>query len=298
MLTTLWVITIASMVALAGGLTGRNGINAARNRIQLERTFWIASGCARRAQAAVDAALAGALTLEDENLRWRTLGRALQRFRALDGSGCDLEMEAAGTRLSVNDASDDVIDRLLRALGHGEEALSLVDALADWRDTDDTRRPSGAERDWYAGAGRLPPRNAPLADIRELSSVRGFERRGTYDSVMTTDGERISLATAPMSVLLAVPGFTRETAERVVALQMSGTPLRDPLQLAGMISPTSRDELFAHYAEIVRITTVDPDAWILTSRASSGTPPSTVTLEWRMLRDQHRVIIGRTRVIE
>jgi hypothetical protein len=77
-----------------------------------------------------------------------------------------------------------------------------------------------------------------------------------------------------------------------------GNPPRDLLQLAGMVSASSRDELLSHYAEIVRATTVDPDAWILTSRASSGFPASRVTLEWKILRARHHATIGRTRVIE
>jgi hypothetical protein len=99
-------------------------------------------------------------------------------------------------------------------------------------------------------------------------------------------------------VLLAVPGFTRETAERVVALRDTGTPLRDLLQLPGVLSPSSREELVAHYPEIVRMTTVDPDGWILTSRATNGFPSSTVAIEWRILRGARRAAVARMRVIQ
>jgi type II secretory pathway component PulK len=298
MLTVLWLMTVASVVALAGGLAGRNGVNGARNRIQMERAFWVAMGCARRAHAGIDELLARAPTFQDASLRWRTLDRQLAQSAILTPAACDVTMEAAGTRLDLNRASDDAVGRLLRALGHGSESVEMVDALADWRDTDHVARPLGAESDWYAAVRRFEPRNANMADVRELSRVRGFEELERYETVATTEPGRVSLATAPVTVLLAVPGFTRESAERIVALRDDGTPLRDLLQLPGMLSPSSREELLAHYSEIVRMTTVDPDAWILTSRATSGFPSSTVAVEWRILRSARRAAIARMRVIQ
>jgi type II secretory pathway component PulK len=64
MITTLWVMTVASVIALAGALTGRSAVNATRHRTQLERGFWIASGCASRIRAAIDNALAESETFE------------------------------------------------------------------------------------------------------------------------------------------------------------------------------------------------------------------------------------------
>src|SRR5262245_8446055 len=171
MLTVLWVITVASIVALGGALVGRNAVNATRNRIQMERAFWTAMGCARRAQAEIDDRLQTATTIEEASLRWRTLDRQVLPLMA--NAACDASLEAAGTRLDMNAASPEMVLRLLRALGYGDKALEMVDALEDWRDPDDTRRPLGAERDWYLSAGRMPPRNGSLADIRELPRVRG-----------------------------------------------------------------------------------------------------------------------------
>jgi general secretion pathway protein K len=298
LLTVLWLMTVASIVALAGGLVARNGIDAARNRIQMERAFWIAMGCARRTQAAIDETLREGLTSEDAAARWRRLDREVGRSSVLIESPCEVRLEAAGTRLDVNAASDTTIERLLRGLGDGDDALERSNAVADWRDADDVPRPSGAERDWYAMVGREVPRNDDLADLRELARVRGFEMLSRYDTVFTVEPGRISLATAPAAVLMAVPGITRETAERIAALRDAGTPLRDLIHLPGMLSEASREELLAHYADIARLTTVDPGAWILTSRARIGFPASHVALEWRVVRAGRRGVIVRTRNLE
>ena len=149
----------------------------------------------------------------------------------------------------------------------------LAAALADWRDSDDVARPVGAERDWYAAAHRELPRNGPLADIRELARVRGFENLPPFEAVLTAEPGRVSLATAPATVLLAVPGFTRETADRIVALQDAGTPVTDVTSLLGLVSRASADSMLAHFPEIARVTTPDPGC-VDSHRARVGRDPA------------------------
>jgi general secretion pathway protein K len=297
MITVLWVMTVASFMAAAAALAGRNAVNATRNRTQLERAFWLAQGCAARVQSAIDDTLRAAETFEDAAQTWRVLDRAVLPIARTNPADCTVTLEAAGTRVDVNAASDEMIGALLRTLGYGQDAGSLVDALADWRDTDDVQRPSGAEREWYVAAGREVPRNGPLADIHELARVRGFEDIARFDSVLSAEPGRVSLATASVPVLLAVPGFTSETAERIVELRDAGSPVPDVLSLLDDLSPSSADAIMSRYSDIVRVTTPDPDAWILTVRGSSGYPPSTVVLDRRLVRTGKRCVVARTRSV-
>jgi general secretion pathway protein K len=297
MITVLWVMTVASVMAAAAALAGRNAVNATRNRTQLERAFWLAEGCAARAQSAIDDTLRVADTFEDAAQTWRVLDRAVLPVARTNPSECAITLEAAGTRIDINSASNEMIGALLQALGYGSDAEPLVDALADWRDTDDVQRPAGAEREWYLAAGREAPRNGPLADIRELAQVRGFENLARFDTVLSVEPGRVSLATASVPVLLAVPGFTRETADRIVELDRAGSPVSDVLSLLEMVSPSSADAIMLRYSEIVRVTTPDPDAWILTVRGSSGFPASTVVLDWRLVRVGRRCVVVRTRSV-
>jgi general secretion pathway protein K len=96
----------------------------------------------------------------------------------LDGSDAILSVavqDEAG-KVDLNIASEE----LLRALvvGAGVEAgAAVVDAILDYKDTDDDRRPSGAERAEYKAAGRPQgPKNAPFFVIEELAGVLGLRQ--------------------------------------------------------------------------------------------------------------------------
>jgi hypothetical protein len=135
------------------------------------------------------------------------------------------------------------------------------------------------------------PRNADIADLAELARIRGFENVKRFDSVLSVDRGRISLSTAPVSVLLALPGFTKEAAEAVVALRDAGTPLPSLLALLDVLSPSSRSSVLSRYSDVARIATTDPDAWILTVRASADSPLAPVLLRLRLQRAGRRAIV-------
>jgi general secretion pathway protein K len=295
MLTTLWVMSIASVVAMGAALVGRHAVSEGAARVELERGRWIALACERRAQAAIDVVLSNAASLDEGALVWRTLpARVLASPLA---AGCDVSLEAAGTRLDINNAPKEMIVNLLGAIGLGGRAPEMADALSDWRDADDDPLPLGAERAWYESAGRIVPRNGPLADVGELGRVRGFEDTSGLDSVATTEPGRVSLATAPVSVLMSVPGITRETAEEIVALQAAGAPLNDLLSVTASISEASVSALAARYPDAVRATTPDPEAWLVRVRVSRGVPAVSVRLEWRVIRTGPRCLVANTRSI-
>ncbi len=272
MITVLWVMTVASIMAMAAALAGRNAVNATRNRTHLDRALWVATGCAERARAAIDDRL-GESTYEDAGVAWRVLDRVVLPIAVPDGDDCRIALEAAGSTLDVNTASDAMLDSLFHTMGSSDDAATtMVSALADWR-----------------------VRNGDVVDLRQLEDLPGFTDVARYDSVLSAESGRVSLATAPVLVLRALPGITSETAERVAVLRDAGTPVSDPVTLVPSLSPPSADALMAHYADLVRVATADPDAWILTVAASSGLPASDVVLEWRLVRTGKRCVVVRTR---
>jgi type II secretory pathway component PulK len=285
MITMLWVMAVAAVVAATGVLAGRLAVHASRNRAELERAYWTAAGCASRTRALIDALLRDGTTGDAATVVWRTLDRRVTSAMRLDHA-CDVQLEALGTRVDVNTASDEMVARLLSALGVPESrSREMVDALADWKDSDDVARAAGAERSWYVAEHREQPRNGPIADVRELARVRGFERISDFDSVLGVDGGRVSLATAPVSVLMSISGVTRETAETIAQLREQGEPVGDLLAVTGLVSSSSADSLTARYADAAHVSTATPDGWILTVRTSSGFPPNTATLTMRLVRD-------------
>ncbi|OQX17073.1 MAG: hypothetical protein BWK76_10775 [Desulfobulbaceae bacterium A2] len=107
-----------------------------------------------------------------------------------------------------------------------DEALALIEALADWIDTDDSPRPGGAESSWYQGqGGGYACRNGPVTSLEELLLIRGMTRGllfgdsahpGLADFITVTgqDG-RVNINTAPPEVLLALGASNGQTADMV-----------------------------------------------------------------------------------
>jgi DNA uptake protein ComE-like DNA-binding protein len=73
-----------------------------------------------------------------------------------------------GSKLNINLASKLQLEKLPRM------TPDVVDAILDWRDTDDDVQQMGAERDYYANRSLgYVPRNGPFRSIAELELVAG-----------------------------------------------------------------------------------------------------------------------------
>lgn len=308
-LAVLWVMVGVAALGLALSLAARNAIRSSENRRAATIAAWRAEGCAERARSVIEDVLdgrsAGAGALSPySRAGWRTLDRTLRESPLMHANGCAVELRAAGSTIDVNSASEELLRSFFTALDLAEalpEAHddSLTDALLDWRDADDVPRPSGAEREWYEREARttprLTPRNAPLEDARELAYVRGFDALPGIDSLLGVEPGRIDLGHAPLPVIAALPGFGSEAIARVAEERVRGVAPTDLLSFAARLSPNARSALVARYADLVRVTVVEPDAWILTSRARAGEPAITAVLELRLVRAGSRAALVRRR---
>lgn len=284
LVTTLWVIAAAATVMLATETLAADATHAANNRLSATRAFWRAYECAAYARAAIDAALS-----EGDDADAQRSWRVLHRLIATAGESCAVKLEAAGTRLDVNEASEEQISAVIRATSPDHPG-ALTSSLLDWRDPDKVPRALGAEWEWYDAHGRPAPRDGPLADAREILLMRGFEN-GAFDSLFTVGPARLSINTAPLAVLASVPGLSEEILTRVAEERANGRPIVDLLALAMRVSPRAERDLVAHYPEIIRLTTVDPDAWVLSAVGSSGSPAISVVIEIRLVRVGRRAAV-------
>lgn len=163
----LWLVALLSMMALSLGAMQRTETTAAANLLEGGRAR--AAAQAGIQLAILDLMRAPAvrkLTLDGELYETR-YGDAVIRISAMDEAG----------KVDLNFAPGPLLDELLRAAGVEEEIdrLHLVDAILDWRDTDELKRIHGAERDEYLAAGfSYTPRNAPFQSIEEISLVLGM----------------------------------------------------------------------------------------------------------------------------
>jgi hypothetical protein len=114
---------------------------------------------------------------------------------------------------------------------------------------------------------------------------------------LRTDG-RIVLDRASAAELDTLPGMTTEAIARIAQMQQSRTPITDLLLVEAALTPSARALFDAHYAELLRLVTVDPDAWVVRARAhmeasAVGIPPTPVNIEVRLVRAGSRAAVMR-----
>ncbi|MCC7328457.1 MAG: general secretion pathway protein GspK [Burkholderiales bacterium] len=123
-------------------------------------------------------------------------------------------------RIDINSAPEMLLRGLLEHVGgaDAETAARIVDAIADWRDPDDNRRPNGAEEADYRAAGlEQKPTNAPFETVAELARVMGMTPPlyARIANTLTVQSRQpgINATTAPRDVLLALPNATPEAVD-------------------------------------------------------------------------------------
>lgn len=85
-------------------------------------------------------------------------------------------------KIDLNKADSDHISAVFAFLGADEDtAVRIGASVADWRDSDNDRRPAGAEGDSYISNGlSYVPRNGPFETVGELSFVLGAAEIGAF----------------------------------------------------------------------------------------------------------------------
>jgi len=301
LLAVLWIIIGLSALAFGLNLAGRAAIGTAGTRLALARARWRAEGCLEITRSLIAQVLSGRANWLIAPATWTNLDQAVTTAPAYVQSGCAVALRPTGVALDVNAADADALRTLFRAAGLPPlTSDSLSDAILDWRDTNVVPRPLGAERAWYRGMHRFPPRNGPIADMRELRRVRGFAealaRAPALDTLLMSEPGRIVMARAPLPMLATIPGFTDEALARILELQSRGIVPTDLLSLAGQLSPGGRSALNAQSMSLMSRVTSEPDAWIVTARATSGvSPPVTAWIEVRLVHAGPRAAIVRRR---
>ena len=120
------------------------------------------------------------------------------------------------SRINLNTAAPDRVDRLLTAVGLDKQARDVInDSLQDWKDADDLHRINGAESEDYYLKLPVPyrARNGALQDTAELLQIRGVTQEiykgaqghpGLADLVTVMGRNTVNVNTAPEAVLRAL----------------------------------------------------------------------------------------------
>jgi general secretion pathway protein K len=211
----LWLTTLLTVIASGFAFSMRGEALAARNALSYAQARAAADGAIERTAFELQRPrnLTDVWAADGEPHKWEE-GDAAITSVAVD--------EAA--KIDINSATDVLLKGLLQNIGglDADAAQRLLEAIADWRDADDLRRPNGAEEPEYRAAGlKYRPSNAPFDTIGELRRVLGmspavFAR--IADSVTVYSRQPgINPATATRDVLLSIPNATPEIVDAFLA---------------------------------------------------------------------------------
>jgi general secretion pathway protein K len=169
----IWLTAFLSLVGIVVMRTVQAHIRHSANHVQ-----------SRNAELLADAGVT-LILLDLAKSNTDNRGTRLRRF-PIDGSRiqCSLDdavltisVQDAGGRISLNSASERLLQALFIGLGSSiEAARRATDVINDFRDSDDLRRVNGAEKPEYTAAGRLlGPKNEPFDSVDELHQVLGLD---------------------------------------------------------------------------------------------------------------------------
>lgn len=207
----LWLTILLTVIASTFAFSMRSEALAARNAISGAQARAAADGAVERMTFEMQRPRnsAAAWTPDGQVRQWRD-GEVAIAAAAVDESA----------KINLNIGSDALLRGLLQNVGGlpPDEAQNVVEAILDWRDADDLRRPNGAEEPEYRAAGRkYRPSNAPFESVGELRLVLGVTP-ALYDRIAPTltvySRQRgINPATASRDVLLALPNVSPEQVD-------------------------------------------------------------------------------------
>lgn len=130
-----------------------------------------------------------------------------------------IRLQDASGLISLNKRNDTMLRSVLKASGaNPAEASNIIDALADYIDTDDRRRNNGAEINDYRRDNMAPPSNSPLRSHEELGAVWGWEAQTkTMDLSLFKD----------LTTVVGTTGYRQEfaTEAQIQALGLRGDSL-------------------------------------------------------------------------
>jgi len=160
----------------------------------------------------------------------------------IDGALVEVKVFDESGRIDINKASRLDLQRILMAAGvKGADRDTIADSIADWIDKNSFHRLNGAEDDYYK---ELPDhyeaKDGPLDTVDELLWIRGItpeifygpDKENFKDNkegdeagrplglqkifTVRTGSVRVNLNTAPIEVLLTLPGFDMDKAGRLI----------------------------------------------------------------------------------
>lgn len=210
----LWVLALLTVIAGSYSFAMRTEAALAQNLVATAQARALADGAVHRG-------LYELLRPETDSAKWKPDGKIHEW--ASGEAKIGVMMTGESGKIDLNTASDALLKGLFRSAGLGEEeSMALLDAILDWRDPDDLRRPNGAElADYVAAGSKYVPSNASFEMLEELQQVKGMSpalyRRLRGALTIFSGQPGINPALAPRQALLAIPGVDAAQVDAYIA---------------------------------------------------------------------------------
>ena len=209
----LWLTVLLTVIGGAFAFSMRSEALASRNAVSLAQSRAAADGAIERA------------TFELLRPRTTESWKADGVPRRWQDGGVVLEASVRdeSSKIDINMAAEPLLKSLFVNLAglSDADASALVEAIADWRDPDDLRRPNGAEApDYRAADSNYTPANRPFETVGELSRVLGMTPAiyARVSGVLTVHSRQsgVNALTAERDALLALPGTSTEMVDEYI----------------------------------------------------------------------------------
>lgn len=142
---------------------------------------------------------------------------------------------------NVDQKKKNQLERLLNLLGHDP---GVIDAILDWLDPDDQKRPLGAEKEYYtAQKNPYAPKNGPLDSLGELLLVKGMdsptfygteEKEGLGNYLTIYSEGKININTANLPVLTSLSPKVDQAMAQAVLDYRNKKPFRKTEELRSL----------------------------------------------------------------
>jgi len=223
----LWLTVLLTVIAAGFAYSMRTEALAARNAVALAQVRARADGAiSRMAFELMRPRTVAETWASDGAVHYWEEGGATIAANAMDESG----------KIDLNAASDALLKNLFQTAAgvDADTAARLVDAIGDWKDADEVRRPQGAEAPEYQAAGlSYKPANAPFETVAEFQRVLGMTPAlyaAVADSLTVFSRQPgVNPGYASRTILLALPNATPEVVDAYIAQRNDALAQRLPL---------------------------------------------------------------------
>ncbi|WP_170161211.1 type II secretion system minor pseudopilin [Methylocaldum marinum] len=277
----LWILALMTIMAGSFALSTQRETSLVTNARERARAVALADGGIHYAMFM--------LSLPNAADRWRADGTPY-RLR-LGGIPVEVRIYDEAGKIDLNAAQESTLRTFLAKLTRDEDqAVTLSDAIFDWRDNDDLKRLSGAEAADYRAAGLAQsPQNRNFLVLEELRGVfgmtpslyRNFEPYFTlYNNV---DG--INPAKASRTVLLALTDGDVQAVDSYIAARETATGNAPPPPIPavpGIRFHSFGNSVYTIYARPLSQNHSEPPTMAVVRR-EAGRPATTpfVFLRWK-----------------